>query len=53
MKMSEDIIAEMKEKMSKHPILQKEMEKLMADGLSQNEALNIMIEAWLYHIGGD
>lgn len=51
--MIEDMIMEMKEKMSNHPILQKEMEKLMAEGFSQDEALNIMIGAWLCHIGGD
>ena len=51
--MSEDIITEMKEKMSKNPSLQKEMEKLMEDGLSQDEALDIMISAWLYQVGGD
>ena len=51
--MIEDMITEMKEKMSNHPVLQRKMEKLMADGLSQDEALDIMIEAWLCHIGGD
>ena len=51
--MIEDMITEMKEKMSNHPVLKKEMEKIMVDGLSQDEALDIMIEAWLYHIGGD
>lgn len=49
--MSGDIITEMKEKMSKHQGLQKEMEKLMADGFSQDEALEIMIRAWIHHIG--
>ena len=47
------MITEMKEKMSNHPVLQRKMEKLMADGFSQDEALDIMIEAWLCHIGGD
>ena len=43
----------MKEKIPHHPVLKKEMEKLMADGLNQDEALNIMIGAWLSHIEGD
>lgn len=47
------VIKNMKEKIPNHPVLKKEMEKLMADGLNQDEALNVMIEAWLYHIGGD
>ena len=51
--MSEDMVTEMKEKMSNHPVLKKEMEKLMADGFSQDEALDIMIGAWLCHIRGD
>ena len=41
------IITEMKEKIPNHPVLQKEMEKLMADGLSQDEALDVIIYAWL------
>ena len=51
--MSGDMVTEMKEKMSNHPVLQRKMEKLMADGFSQDEALDIMIGAWLCHIGGD
>lgn len=41
------VIKNMKEKIPNHPVLKKEMEKLMADGLSQDEALNVMINAWL------
>lgn len=41
------VIKNMKEKIPNHPVLKKEMEKLMADGLSQDEALNVMIIAWL------
>ena len=47
------VIKIMKEKIPNHPVLKKEMEKLMADGVSQDEALDIMIGAWLGHIGGD
>lgn len=44
--MSRDIITKMKEKMLDNPVIMKEMEKLMADGLSQDEALDILIYAW-------
>lgn len=45
-KMSEDIIIKMKEMMLKDPVIMKEMEKLMTDGLSQDEALDVLIYAW-------
>lgn len=41
------VIKNMKERIPNHPVLKKEMEKLMADGLSQDEALDVMIHAWL------
>ena len=41
------IIKEMKERIPEHPVLKKDLEKLMADGLSKDEALDIMILAWL------
>ena len=41
------VIKNMKEKIPNHPVLKKEMEKLMADGLSQDEAVNVLINAWL------
>ena len=41
------VIKNMKERIPNHPVLKKEMEKLMADGLSQDEALNVLINAWL------
>lgn len=44
-----NIIEEMKERIPKHPVLKKDLEKLMADGLSKDEALNIMVDAWLEH----
>lgn len=44
--MSEDIIIKMKEMMLKDPVIMKEMEKLMTDGLSQDEALDALIYAW-------
>lgn len=45
-KMSEDIIIKMKEMMLNNPVIMKEMEKLMTDGLSQDEALDVLIYAW-------
>ena len=45
-KMSEDIIIKMKEMMLNDPVIMKEMEKLMTDGLSQDEALGVLICAW-------
>ena len=44
--MSEDIITKMKEIMLHDPVIMKEIEKLMTDGLSQDEALNVLIYAW-------
>ena len=41
-----DIIIKMKEMMLNDPIIMKEAEKLMADGLSQDEALDVLIYAW-------
>lgn len=46
-KMSEDIITKMKEMMLNDPVIMKEMEKLMTDGLSQDEALDVLICAWV------
>lgn len=45
-KMSEDIITKMKEMMLNDTVIMKEMEKLMTDGLSQDEALDVLIYAW-------
>ena len=45
-KMSEDIIIKMKEMMLDDSVIVKEMEKLMTDGLSQDEALDVLIYAW-------
>lgn len=47
-KMSEDIITKMKEMMLNDPVIMKEMEKLMTDGLSQDEALDVLIYAWAF-----
>ena len=45
--MIEDIIIKMKEMMLNDPVVMKEVEKLMTDGLSQDEALDVLIYAWL------
>ena len=41
------VISEMKKRIPKHPVLKQELDKLMEDGLSEDEALNLMIYAWL------
>ena len=45
--MIEDIIIKMKEMMLNEPVVMKEVEKLMTDGLSQDEALDVLVYAWL------
>lgn len=44
--MSEDIITKMKEMMLDDPVIMKEIEKLTTNGLSQDEALDVLIYAW-------
>lgn len=44
--MSKDIITKMKEMMLDDPVIMKEIEKLIANGLSQDEALDVLIYAW-------
>ena len=41
------VISEMKKRIPEHPVLKQELDKLMEDGLSEDEALNLMIYAWL------
>ena len=42
------IIKGMKERIPKHPVLKEELEKLMIEhGMTEDEALNLMIYAWL------
>lgn len=45
------IIAEMKKRIPEHPVLKEKMEELMAEGMTQDEALNLMIYAWLEEKG--
>ncbi len=41
------VIAEMKKRIPKHPVLKKQLEELIDKGLSEEEALDVMIAAWL------
>lgn len=41
------VIAEMKRRIPKHPVLKKHLEELINNGLSEEEALDVMIAAWL------
>lgn len=45
----DNIIKGMKEGIPLNPILKKELDKMVADGLSEEEALDVMILAWLNH----
>lgn len=44
--MSKDIITKMKEMMLNDPVIMKEIEKLMTNGLGQDDALDVLIYAW-------
>ena len=44
----EKLFEKMKQKMKEHSVLKKHLDKIIADGLSEDEALNIMIECWLH-----
>lgn len=46
----EKLFEQMKPKMKEHPVLKKYLDKMIADGLSEDEALNIMINVWLHRI---
>lgn len=41
------VIEDMKPKMKEHPVLKKHLDKMVADGLTEDEALDVMIEVWL------
>ena len=45
----DNIIKGMKERIPLNPILKNELDKMVADGLSEDEALDVMILAWLNH----
>ena len=46
----EKLFEQMKPKMKEHPVLKKYLDKMIANGLSEDEALNIMINVWLHRI---
>ena len=46
----EKLFEKMKPKIKEHPVLKKHLDKMIADGLSEHEALNIMIDVWLHEI---
>ncbi len=44
------MLKDMKEKIKTHPELKKTLKNMMDDGLEEDEALNIMLLAWIDHI---
>ena len=40
-------LEDMKPKIKEHPYLKKVLDQMVADGLSEDEAFDIMFEAWL------
>ena len=46
----ENLFEKMKPKIKEHSVLKKHLDKMIADGLSEHEALNIMIDVWLHRI---
>ena len=43
----EKIIKEMKKSIKTHPYLKKVLKNIMDDGLTEEDALNVMIQSWL------
>lgn len=41
------VLSEMKKRIPEHPVLKQVLENLMKEGLSEDEALNIMMYVWL------
>ena len=44
------MLKDMKEKIKTHPELKKTLKNMMDDGLEEDEALSIMLLAWIDHI---
>jgi len=44
------MLKDMKEKIKTHPELKKTLKNMMDDGLEEDEALSIMLLAWIEHI---
>lgn len=47
----DQFIEDMKNRMKRHPYLKKKLKEMTDDGLSEDEALNIMIQVWREKIG--
>ena len=45
----QDLIEDMKEGIKENPKLKKYLDKMIADGIDEDTALNIMLLAWLNH----
>ena len=50
---TKEIIEEMKKRIKTHPYLKNVLKELMDDGLTEDDALRIMILAWQNQLGGD
>ena len=46
----EKLFEKMKPKMKEHPVLKKHLDRMVKDGFSEDEALDIMINVWLHRI---
>ena len=49
----EKLFEKMKPKIKEHPVLKKHLDKMIADGFTEEQAKDIMISAWLSKINGD
>ena len=48
---SSSIVEDMKKSINQHPYLRNILEKMVADGLTEDEAVDIMIQVWLKKTG--
>ena len=49
----EKLFEKMKPKIKEHSVLKKHLDKMIADGFTEEQAKDIMISAWLNKINGD
>ena len=49
----EKLFEKMKPKIKEHLVLKKHLDKMIADGFTEEQAKDIMISAWLNKINGD
>lgn len=45
--MNEQLIEDMKTGMKNHPYIKQRLDEMMADGLTEDEAMEIMFAAWI------